>query len=122
MEKHMSENLLTEVTVHSLSGTRWFRNAYVDLLIEFNEDGAFTNFTFSYSKRDQSLSLEWDGFQLRTFQIDEGESKPLQAQTPIVVGELSSSPKEAYELLTQVGSHLDPEIFDFVCSRIASQV
>lgn len=122
MEQSSTEQLLTEVTVHSLSGTRWFRNTFADLLVETNEDGLITNFSFSYTKRNRSLSLEWDGFRLRTFQIDEGDSKPLQNQTPIVSGELSASPKEAHELLSQVGSHLDPDIYDFVCSRIGAAV
>lgn len=122
MNESNPEQLLTEVTVHSLSGTRWFRNTFADLLIETSPDGVITNFSFSYTKRSRSLSLEWDGFKLRTFQIDEGDSKPLQNQTPIVTAELESSPKEAHDILSRVGSHLDPEIFDFVCSRIGAIV
>ncbi len=121
---------MEEVSIESVAGTRWFRNSEIDLLVEQKANGEISNFTFSYRRSGICTSLEWDGWQLRTFHTVEAEGEPNkpahEAKTESgqsgVEEALIATPIEAYKLLAKVGSALDPNIFNFVSTRIASKV
>ena len=115
----VTEEKLQEVQVHALKSTQWFRSTIADLVIESSPAGEIIHFSFSYRRRRENLSIEWDGFHLKSFQIDEGELDPAFNRSPIVMAEQTTPVNEALAVFCKVADNLDPRIFDFVSTKLA---
>ena len=115
----VTEDKLQEVQVHALKSTQWFRSTIADLVIESNSNGEIVHFSFSYRRRRENLSIEWDGFHLKSFQIDEGEQDPTFNRSPLILAEMETPVNEALVVFCKVADQLEPKIFDFVSSKLS---
>lgn len=94
----MNEYLLTEIAVQHLPKIRWFKNNWMDFVVETNSKGDLTQFSISYHHAEENnLNIEWDGSEL--FGSREMYEKALH-------------------LLKDYGSNVPPEIIDFVKLRL----
>lgn len=91
--------LLTEIPVQHLPTIRWFKNNWMDFVVETNSNGHPTQFSITYHDSENNLHIEWDGSEL--FATTEAN-------------------EIALELLKKFGSNLPAEIIDFVQLRLTA--
>ena len=106
----IAEDLLTEVSVQNLPTIRWFKNDWMDFVLESNDKGDFTQFSIAYKEKERLLNIEWTGQQLHFCDNDVNQSMSAEAA------------KETLLLLNNFGTQIPQEIIEFVTIRLSSVI
>jgi hypothetical protein len=110
MPEMIVEDLLTEVSVQNLPTIRWFKNDWMDFVLESNDKGDFTQFSIAYHEQDRLLNIEWTGQQLHFSDNEVNQSMSADAA------------KETLLLLNNFGTQIPQEIIEFVTIRLSSVI
>lgn len=110
MPEMIAEDLLTEVSVQNLPTIRWFKNDWMDVVLESNDKGDLTHFSIAYKEEERLRNIEWTGQQLHFSDNEINQSMSADAA------------KETLHLLKNFGTQIPREILEFVTIRLSSVI
>jgi hypothetical protein len=97
---------------------RWFASTHADLVV-WQDAAGISSFEFCYDKPQDEHVLRWrkgEGF--RHARVDDGEDNPARNRTPIHIADGEFDLGRLAARFRQLGSDIDPEIYQFVLARL----
>ncbi|MEM1157804.1 MAG: hypothetical protein AAF649_11480 [Verrucomicrobiota bacterium] len=102
----------------------WFNRIFSDtdhlLSVTYTRDKEVACFHFVIGLRwDNKTWLSWDEkYGIHYSQVDSGESSPLANRSPVATGTIQLNPDEFWQKFYAVAAEIDPEVVDFIKSKI----
>ncbi|HRK06973.1 MAG TPA: hypothetical protein PLZ57_04325 [Pseudobdellovibrionaceae bacterium] len=102
---------------------RWFRNRRFDLSVygvreQEGEQLSVLWFRLDHRERLKSVSLFWDGQNLRAYLVDEGDADVRKNNSPMMIASLTPDLQKIISEFNAVSTEIPEELRDFVIERL----